>query len=195
VKKLRFLFVGLLVFGVSGCGADSSIPIYKVIYTSDIQNDNIANFQKYTFCSQDEKIVFSCELENKKTVSLCGKEKYLKYAYGKNGQIPEFTINGDSSIFNSGISHQYIGATVLNYIGFRNYKYRYSIYQIDGTGIRRLGLVVHENNQKIVLSQECISHVVTDNRKLWTVGLSNYDFLNPYKLLNDKDISENGLYY
>lgn len=85
-RKLSKLLIGFaLIFDVSCCSA--------------YETSNVDSIKENTFCTQEEIIVFSCELENKKTVSVCGKDKQMRYSYGNLKKVPEFTIQGGKELF------------------------------------------------------------------------------------------------
>lgn len=193
VRKFKGLLAGLvLVFGVSGCSANETNNV-------DLVKDNLSETKENTFCTQDENIVFSCRLENKKTVSLCGKNKQLRYSYGKFGQTPELNIKGGNDIFKAGYKY-FAGATVLSYISFKKDVYRYSVYQMDGKSLRQFGIVVDMLNSKKeyrkIYSNRCIeTSIVSDNKNLTSVGLTYYDFLDSFKLPKDEGIEGSFLDY
>lgn len=196
MKRLRFLIVGLL-FGVSRCGAYSSVPIHKAIYPGDIQSDNIAKFRKYTFCSQDEKIVFSCNLKNNKTVSICGNPSYLRYSYGMLDKKPELIVThmkNKNELFKSGTIMSISGSSSTDYISFTLNKNKYIIYTAIGMfgdpyGLKsRIDGVSVEKNEKQpkVYNFQC-------KQKTFFSSKGAYELFQSFNLTKDEDIEKNGL--
>jgi hypothetical protein len=151
-RKLSKLLIGFtLIFDVSCCSAD--------------ETSNVDSIKENTFCTQDEIIVFSCELENKKTVSLCGKDKQMRYSYGNLRKAPEFTIQGGKELFK--LSHYSTIHAMFKGLGFNNNGYSYHIVQqsVIRKNDESIGVIVLKNSNegklpKIVFGKECSNNIL-----------------------------------
>ena len=87
-----------------------------------------------SLCVNDESIHFTCILENKKTVSVCGssykekKHEYAQYKYGNQNHIemvyPQKKSSGIASIFYVDASG---GSVTADYLFFRSGSYKYTL--------------------------------------------------------------------
>lgn len=177
MKRLVFLIASfLVVFGMSGCSA-------KEISSKEVLKEN-------TFCTQDEHIVFSCELENKKTVSLCGKNKQMRYSYGSLEKVPKFTIRGGNELFK--LSHYSTIYAMFKGLGFNNNGYSYHIVQqsIIRMNDESIGLIVLKNSNKgklpkMVFGKECSNNIIVDNKLWYSSPYITLGFIESLNLLDN----------
>jgi len=156
-RELSRLLIGfVLIFDVSFCSAD--------------ETSNVDSIRGNTFCTQDEIIVFSCELENKKTVSLCGKDKQMRYSYGSLRKAPEFTIEGGKELFVIERDLELYGEYFA--LGFIKSGYKYFV--IGSYPLRHeesVGLLVLKDDEtmkyhNMVFGKMCKKNIFSDN-KVW----------------------------
>ena len=108
-------------------------------------------------CFQNEKIVFSCNTNSNKVISICSSAQsnrnsgYLQYRFGNVGSFPEyvFPMNHDraSKFFYSG-SLTYSGGGGA-YLKFINGSYSYVVYTGIGRGWAKQGMVIQEGDDEI----------------------------------------------
>lgn len=159
-RKLSKLLIGFaVIFDVSCCSAN--------------ETNNVNSIKEKTFCTQDEIVVFSCELENKKTVSLCGKDKQMRYSYGNFKKAPEFSIQGGNELFIIEKDTELYGTYFA--LGFMQNGYKYFV--VGSYPLRReesVGLMVLKDDEKIEwdnrmgLGKMCKKNIFSDN-KVWNV--------------------------
>ena len=108
-------------------------------------------------CFQNERVVFSCNTNSNKVISICSSNKvgrntgYFQYRFGNVGSFPEFVfpMNHDraAKFFYSGnLSYSGGGGAYLKFI---NASYNYVVYTGIGRGWAKQGLVVKDGVNEI----------------------------------------------
>jgi hypothetical protein len=108
-------------------------------------------------CFQNEAIIFSCNTNSNKVISICSSSVlgvnhgYMQYRFGSIGSFPEFVYpmnhNRASNFFYSG-SLTYSGGGGA-YLKFINSTYSYVVYTGIGRGWNKQGLVINEGVHEI----------------------------------------------
>lgn len=178
-RKFSISLIGFaLIFDLSCCNAN--------------ETNNVDSMKKKTFCTQDEIVVFSCELENKKTVSLCGKDKQMRYSYGNLRKAPEFSIQGGKELFK--LSHDSTTYAIFKGLGFNNNDYSY--YIVQQSVIRKndesVGIIVLKNSNegelsKMVFGKVCTNNIIADNKVWYQSPYLTSDFTKSLNLLDNDD--------
>ena len=132
-----------------------------------------------TLCAQDDVVIFSCDIKQKK-LSVCQqKDSAFVYRYGKPHKV-ELTITSSPSY-----SHrQFVRANVESRLRFHNKGYDYIVYSnslfeydnhpYDGTGAYRSGYGVYVvKNNKLLAELKC--------RKTYPYMEDMFKFRNSFK--------------
>lgn len=108
-------------------------------------------------CFQNERIIFSCNTNSNKVISVCSSAKinrnkgYMQYRFGNIGSFPEyvFPMNHDNAakFFYAG-NLTYAGGGGA-YLKFINAGYNYVVYTGVGRGWAKQGMVVNEGVNEI----------------------------------------------
>jgi len=129
--------------------------INKMTEIPEHQNKQYSDVPSH--CFSNEKIIFSCNTNSNKVISVCSAQNshrnsgYLQYRFGSVGYFPEyvFPMNHDraSKYFYSG-NLMYSGGGGA-YLKFINDTYNYVVYTGIGKGWAKQGMVIQDGDDEI----------------------------------------------
>lgn len=137
---------------------------YEILSTAIILTFMSSSVLARPLCNSNETVIFSCELTNAKTVSICSndlnnktKTGYIEYRYGTAQEV-ELTLPKNRSYpTKSNVHRTTLGNsdTLSHSVAFKSGSYSYNIYQYAPK--RTSGIKVRQKGKDIV-SHTCSSY-------------------------------------
>jgi hypothetical protein len=201
VMNKQRMFFALLVALSAGCtaqvpaGPDGTHPATMPVMREPAPATTSTLVKARSLCAPAETILFSCETQAGKTVSLCASQPvstdqgHLYYAYGSPGH-PELVFPSErrppTDFKRTHLT--FAGSTGGYAYSFENADYRYIVYSISGAeNLEEQGLLITRGNKrKAISAQQCRngSVVEDDNTELLDLTLT---------WPVDRDLDEHGL--